>query len=436
MQTIEQLQKGELIGSKKIHISCGLTEFPREIFDVYETLEVLDLSGNNLSELPDDFHCLTELKIIFLSYNNFSIFPKVLAKCPSLTMIGIRANQISVFPENSLPEKLQWLILTENQIETVPKSIGNCHYLQKVAFAGNVIKELPIEMSNCKRLELLRISANNLQSIPAWLFSLPKLSWLAFSGNPCSIKEQKSTDYKEFHWNSFELKEQLGEGASGIISKAILKSVSEKEVAIKIFKGQLTSDGFSEDELITSMMVGGHENIIPIIGKIAEHPEKKEGLIMELIPTDFQNLGNPPSFETCTRDIFSENVFYSLNQVLTITQGVSSAISHLHMKGILHGDVYAHNTMIDSKGNALMGDFGAATMYQKETDSSFLLERLDVRAFGCLVEDLLARIIHEDADSIEKLVEIKNSCLNEIVHERPSFSEIEMKINFCLKNSI
>ena len=67
MQTIEQLRKGELIGSKKIHISCGLTEFPREIFDVSETLEVLNLSGNNLSELPDDFHCLTHLKIIFLS---------------------------------------------------------------------------------------------------------------------------------------------------------------------------------------------------------------------------------------------------------------------------------------------------------------------------------------------------------------------------------
>ena len=435
MQTIEQLQKGELIGSKKIHISCGLTEFPREIFDVYETLEVLDLSGNSLSELPDDFHCLKHLKIIFLSYNNFSIFPKVLAKCASLTMIGIRANQISVFPENSLPEKLQWLILTENQIETVPKSIGDCHYLQKVAFAGNAIKELPIEMSNCTRLELLRISANNLQSIPAWLLSLPKLSWLAFSGNPCSIKDQKKNEYKEFHWNSFELKEQLGEGASGIISKANLKSVSESEVAIKVFKGKLTSDGFSEDELHTSMMVGDHENIIPIIGKITEHPEGKEGLIMELISTDFQNLGNPPSFETCTRDIFPAHVFYSLNQVLTITQGVSSAISHLHMKGILHGDVYAHNTMIDSKGNALMGDFGAATMYQKEADTSYLLERLDVRAFGCLLEDLLERTINEGEETLEKLVEIKNSCLNEIVHERPSFYEIESKINFFLQTT-
>ena len=208
--------------------------------------------------------------------------------------------------------------LTENQIETVPKSIGDCHYLQKVAFAGNTIKELPVEMSNCKHLELLRISANNLQSIPSWLLSLPKLSWLAFSGNPCSIKDQKKNEYKEFHWNSFELKEQLGEGASGIISKANLKSVSESEVAIKVFKGKLTSDGFSEDELHTSMMVGDHENIIPIIGKITEHPEGKEGLIMELISTDYQNLGNPPSFETCTRDIFPAHVFYSLNQVLTI----------------------------------------------------------------------------------------------------------------------
>lgn len=435
MQTIQQLQAGELVGAKKIHISCDLSEFPHEIFDLHETLEYLDLSGNNLSDLPSDFHCLTKLKIVFFSNNNFTIFPKVLSKCHSLTMIGIRGNQISVIPENSLPEKLQWLILTDNQIETLPKSIGACTYLQKAALAGNKIRNLPIEMAKCIRLELLRISANDLQEIPLWLLSLPRLSWLAFSGNPCSdIVALDRNNLEEVFWREFEIEEQLGEGASGIISKAIWNSKGGKKVAIKVFKGEVTSDGFPEDELITSMIVGEHDNLIPIIGKISEHPEQKEGLIMELIPAKFQNLGNPPSFETCTRDVFSEYSIYSINQILTIALGVSSAVSHLHEKGILHGDVYAHNTMVDSEGNALLGDFGAATCYDRNSEMAHLLERLDIRAFGCLLEDLLERSIDKESAIIVKLEELKSICFIENVHQRPSFSEIQEKIKFLRDN--
>ena len=31
----------------------------------------------------------------------------------------------------------------------------------------------------------------------------------------------------------------------------------------------------------------------------------------------------------------------------------------------MHGDLYAHNTLIDKDANSLMGDFGAASFYDK-----------------------------------------------------------------------
>ncbi|MBP6755559.1 MAG: protein kinase, partial [Bacteroidia bacterium] len=158
MQTLQQLISGELKGAKTLKLSCGLTSFPQEIFELAETLEIIDLSGNNLSELPINFYKLKNIKIAFFSENNFTKFPEVLSKCENLTMIGFKSNQIHTIHENSFPEKLRWLILTNNQIEKLPSSIGDCKLLQKVALAGNKLNELPKEMAQCENIELLRIS--------------------------------------------------------------------------------------------------------------------------------------------------------------------------------------------------------------------------------------------------------------------------------------
>ena len=423
---LQQLLSGELIGSTKIKISSDLKEFPKELFDLAETLELMDLSDNQISELPDDFNRFKKLKILFLSKNKFKIFPKILADCPSLTMVGFKSNQINEIPENSFPSKLQWLILTDNQIEKLPQSIGECHLLQKFGIAGNKLSFLPDTMKNCKNLELLRISANQIQYIPKWLITLPKLSWLAFSGNPCSIKNNSSTKIDKIKWDEIEIKQQLGEGASGIISEAFYRLPEKKVVAVKIFKGEVTSDGFPEDELLTCISAGNHPNLIKLIGEIDEHPEYKKGIVMELISSDYKNLGNPPSFETCTRDTFISKHNLPVFTVKNILTCIASVAYHLHQRGILHGDLYAHNTMVNSEGNALLGDFGAATFYDRNHEDADLIERLDVRAFGCLIEDLLSQVVIEDTDNelYKDLVSLKETCLNDIISNRIGFQQI------------
>ena len=89
MHTIADLKAGKLQGLTRVQISENLTEFPIELFQLADTLEVLDLGNNKLSALPDEFACLTKLKILFISNNDFEIVPTVLSQCPSLTMIGI-----------------------------------------------------------------------------------------------------------------------------------------------------------------------------------------------------------------------------------------------------------------------------------------------------------------------------------------------------------
>jgi hypothetical protein len=421
MQTLKQLQNGELKGVSKFKLSEKISTFPIEIFDLADTLETLDLSHNNLSALPADFGRLHKLKILFCSENQFKVLPEVLADCPLLDIVGFKSNQIETVPPASVNPNIRWLILTNNRVEELPAEIGFCNRLQKVMLAGNRLKQLPPELSNCSNLELLRISANQLTELPEWLLTMPQLAWLAFSGNPFCIKPT-ITPLRDINWSEFEISHLLGEGASGIISQANWTNGNDpRQVAIKLFKGAVTSDGLPEDEMNACITAGLHAGLVQIIGQIAGHPEGKKGLVMELIPQRFYNLGLPPSFESCTRDVFTDGISLSAEQVLTIASTVASVARQLHSKGIMHSDLYAHNTLIDDKGNTLFGDFGAACFYNKvDKETADALERIEVRAYGCLLDDLLGLC----DEALPKLSKLRDACLLADASSRPNFTYI------------
>lgn len=447
LHTLAQLQSGELKQQhiKRLQIAEQLTTFPLEILTLSDSLEVLDLSNNRLSSLPDEFASLAELKILFLSFNCFTEIPSVIAQCPKLEMIGFKANQIESVPENCFPVDTRWLILTDNQITHLPESMGQLHRLKKCALAGNVITQLPDSMQNCHELELLRISANKLASVPDWLLSLPKLAWLAFSGNPVTQSSETHADFLQASISEFVLGDQLGQGASGVIyqaqwNKAQLDSAqtsSHQTVALKMFKGAVTSDGYPKDELHCCLSAGEHPNLIKVLAQIAEGDDL--GLVMEIIPSGYYNLGLPPSLITCTRDTFADEMSISLDSIIKVMASMAGALAHLHQQKVSHGDIYAHNTMIDDSANILFGDFGAATDLNKLSVSQVnQMQAIEVRAFGNMLEDLLGHYsqssLHESSDLADKtlftsLLLLTEQCLNNSVSQRPSFNELAQQIS-------
>ncbi|MDY0906081.1 leucine-rich repeat-containing protein kinase family protein [Pedobacter sp. CFBP9032] len=429
MQTLAQLKCGVLEGCTSLKLSEGLTSFPIEIFSLSDTLEYLDLSSNNLSELPKDFGRLKKLKVFFCSDNSFDTYPQVLADCPQLDIVGFKANRIQTIPDNAIGANLRWLILTNNQVSAIPAAIGQCYRLEKLMLAGNQLTALPDELQNCKALALLRLSANEIDIIPEWLFSLPKLSWLAFAGNPCTQNAIAEIEAPVIAYNSLQIKDRLGEGASGTIYRASRAGILH-DVAVKVFKGDVTSDGYPEDEMSSSLQAGEHDALVKILGTTDNIVESKTGLVMELIPKHYVNLGNPPSLKSCTRDVFDPNVQFSAQQIINILTSISSVANHLHERGIMHGDLYAHNMLIDDEGNTLFGDFGAATRYERtELSNAYALEKIEVSAFGYLVDDLLSLYPSNKNDAFSlALQSLKERCLSTKTDSRPNFEEIESKL--------
>jgi hypothetical protein len=71
---------------------------------------------------------------------------------------------------------------------------------------------------------------------------------------------------------------------------------------------------------------------------------------------------------------------------------VASALAYLHSLGIAHGDVYAHNIMPDGHSRPVICDFGASFCYSVAGDPGRFFERMEVRAFGLFMGDVVARI--------------------------------------------
>lgn len=438
MHTLQSLRAGELTGIKRLDLSCGLTSFPEEIFELADTLEILNLSGNALSTLPDDLPKLHKLRVIFCSDNRFTHLPEVMGQCRNLDMVGFKANQIGSVPAAALPDRLRWLILTDNHVTELPARLGSCTRLQKLMLSGNRLHRLPDEMAACNRLELLRIAANRFARLPDWLFSLPRLAWLAYAGNPFSdageIAAMASRPIAHVDWDALELQHQLGEGASGVIYRANLKSAhGMSPVAVKVFKGSLTSDGLPRSEKAACIAAGAHPGLIPVMGKVSGHPDGTPGLVMSLIDPSFRNLAGPPSLESCTRDLYPAETEFTLETALNIAQNIAAVAKHLHAQGVMHGDLYAHNILWNRQDDSLLGDFGAASFVPASSDIqpqnerfAAMLQRIEVRAFGCLLEELLDRCSApiEARHIVAELRELQLRCDLPDVAARPSFGEI------------
>ncbi|CAO4164835.1 Leucine-rich repeat-containing serine/threonine-protein kinase [Methylorubrum populi] len=434
---LQALRRGDLAGARELRLSGPLTEFPPEIFGLSETLEWLDLSGCGLTALPDGMGRLAKLRVLFCSGNRFERLPPSLGDCSALSQIGFRATGLREVPAEALPPALRWLTLTDNRIAHLPDALGARPHLQKLMLSGNRLRSLPNSLEGAARLELLRLSANGFEALPPWLPALPRLAWISWAGNPVEGVLERA-DIPRVPWTALAFGPRLGEGASGWTYRALWRGPTSGEpepVAVKLFKGRMTSDGLPEREMAACLAAGRHPNLTGGLGQVDGHPEGIQGLLMPLIPDGWRVLAGPPSLESCSRDVYAPDFAPTLDQALRLATSVARAAAHLHGRGVLHGDLYGHNTLWDGEtGEAVLSDFGAACLLPQGRAGE-AWQRVETRAWGLLLGELLDRctaVSSAHSSALTGLRDVEQACRQPNPRARPSMAEVVNSLSSLL----
>lgn len=178
--------------------SQDLAEIPKIIFQV-KRLKHLNLKNNNITTIPEDISLLTNLKTLDLSrnkikedmvinlpqlyslnvsYNELTVFSLFLQKLKKLQALNISYNRIEELPvEVTYLECLKTLIAVNNSIKIVHPNLFIMKSIQRIILRNNSIVELPavIELSELVELDL---SGNVIKKIPEAFRALPALKTL------------------------------------------------------------------------------------------------------------------------------------------------------------------------------------------------------------------------------------------------------------------
>lgn len=157
-----------------------------------QTLTHLDLSDNRIPELAhaalDEIPRLRSLKI---QNNRLHDLPAYFARMDTLMDLNISNNRFDVFPIVLCQMKsLAQLDVSFNTISELPDELGQLAELQRLVLVGNNIVALPSSMSKLVNLQAVDVRRNMLQDVAA-VFTLPKLEVLQCEEN--SLRNLQAT---------------------------------------------------------------------------------------------------------------------------------------------------------------------------------------------------------------------------------------------------
>ena len=109
-------------------------------------LEVLDLHGNQLSEIPIGFRRLGKLQALNLSKNKLSIDAlEVICQIKNLKELKLASNALAGTLLENIGQltNLEVLDLSSNQLDTIPSTIASLTKLKKLNVSGNKLTSIP-----------------------------------------------------------------------------------------------------------------------------------------------------------------------------------------------------------------------------------------------------------------------------------------------------
>ncbi|XP_036898449.1 leucine-rich repeat-containing protein 40 isoform X4 [Sturnira hondurensis] len=160
-----------------------LTTVPVSFSSLFNLVR-LNLSSNQLKNLPAEISGMKRLKHLDCNSNLLETIPSELAGMESLELLYLQRNKLRFLPAFPSCKLLKELHVGENQIEMLgAEHLKHLNSILVLDLRDNKLKSVPNEITLLQSLERLDLSNNDISSLP---YSLGKLhlKLLALEGNP------------------------------------------------------------------------------------------------------------------------------------------------------------------------------------------------------------------------------------------------------------
>lgn len=241
--------------------------------EIFKNLIMLDISNNEIKEIPKELEALQNLRILIINNNQITDLDPGITNLINLEVLDASNNKINkISAEIAKLTKLEQLQLQNNMIKELPDGISALISLEMLVLEGNMIEKLPKKIGELSNLTILDLGKNKLQEIPWEIGSLKKLYFLDFSNN-------------QIHKLDIQLFNKLGgikavylynQSYSEIIENS---GIIQRELMIRGFKIYTLELGFNIKQVI--LKPDGTE--VELLGAINGDYVKIEGAILDTV---------------------------------------------------------------------------------------------------------------------------------------------------------
>ncbi|EFN70476.1 Leucine-rich repeat-containing protein 58 [Camponotus floridanus] len=169
--------------------NCGLTKLPNFWEDC--PLTCLIAKHNNLTNdgLAKDFENLANLRELNLSGNRLTEFPNQVLDLALLRYLYLGGNRINEISKDIWKlQRLRILSMGDNRLTEVPSTLGQLKTLQALVLCDNMLESLPSSIANLTNLKTLSLHKNRLRTLPTEIIKLKCLTELSLRDNPLVVR--------------------------------------------------------------------------------------------------------------------------------------------------------------------------------------------------------------------------------------------------------
>ena len=151
---------------------------------VNKDIKILNLSYNNLTQLPVEIRHLTQLTTLNLSHTNLTHLPVEIGQLTQLTTLNLSNNKLTIFPVDiGQLTHLTTLDLSNNKLTILSVEIGQLTHLTTLDLNSNNLTHLPVDIRQLTQLTRLYLQYNKLTHLPVEIGHLTQLTTLYLSNN-------------------------------------------------------------------------------------------------------------------------------------------------------------------------------------------------------------------------------------------------------------